>query len=128
MPEVMKKLIPHLQESAKQAGAIAGGPIILVYHGMTQDPNAKFEVEAGLIVPVGTKAGGDAEVRQLEPFKCAGMVYTGQPALVGKAYEALIPAMMAGGSMPNMEMRQMILYFESEDSPNNMMLIQMGIQ
>lgn len=128
MPEVMKTLIPHLIIAAKEAAVMSHSPIILTYSGLTPDPNAQFEVQAGFIVDAGTKPAGDAQVRQLEPFKCVSMAYTGQPALVGKAYEALFPALFAAGKMPTQEMRQMLLYHENEQSPNNIMLLQIGVQ
>jgi len=128
MPEVMKTVIPHLMVSAKEAGIMIHSPIILTYSGLTQDPNAEFEVQAGFVVDAGTKASGDGQVRQLEPFKCAAMTYTGQSAMVGKAYEGLFPAIIGAGKMPNGQMRQMVLYYENEASANNIMLLQVGVQ
>lgn len=128
MPEVMRTIIPHLLAAAKEAGVTASGPIILVYNGMSADPNAEFEVQAGFLVEAGTKAAGDGQIRQLEAFKCVAMTFTGKAADVGKAYAQLFPAMMAAGKMPTQQMRQMVLYHESEESVNNMMLIQVGIQ
>ena len=124
----MKTIFPHLMVAAKEAGVMTHSPITLVYSGLTPDPSAQFELQAGFVVDAGTKPSGDAQVRQLEPFKCISMAYTGQSALVGKAYEALFPAMFAAGKMPTQEMRQMILYFESEQSANNIMLLQIGVQ
>lgn len=128
MPEVMRTVIPHLMVAAKEGGVMSHSPIILVYNGITPDPNAEFEVQAGFIVDTGTKAAGDGQIRQLEAFKCVSLQFTGQAALVAKAYEALFPAMFAAGKMPTQEMRQMVLYHEDEKSNNNIMLIQIGVQ
>lgn len=75
----------------------------------------------------GTGAADGARVRVLEPCHCATLVFTGPFERIGVAYDALIGAMKAEGRPPSGEFRQMLLYYEREQSPNNRMLIQIGL-
>ncbi len=128
MPDTMRQLMPKLFEAAKQAGAVPSGPVVLVYHGVTADPNAPFDFEVGFIAEPNVKAAGGAEIGKLKAVTCATMAFTGQMTEVGKAYEALFASLIAGGKTPTMEIRQMMLYFESETSANNMSLIEVVLQ
>lgn len=128
MPEVMRLAVPELIQAVQKAGVVPQSALLLVYHGMSSDPNAEFEFDLGYLVPAGTKAAGEATVEELPEFKCVSMLFTGKTELVGKAYEALFPALFAAGKVPSQEMRQMVLHHESDTSVNNIMLIQIGVQ
>jgi effector-binding domain-containing protein len=124
----MKELVPQLQKALAASGLANLGPLHVVYHGMGVDPDKPFDLEVGVLVPKGTEAAGGGQVRTLPAFTCATTVFTGPFTMVGKVYETLYPALMACGKIPLPESRQMILFWESETSNNNMLLVQIGIQ
>lgn len=128
LPARMGQLVPRLQKSLVAAGQNSLGPLQVVYRGISPDPSTVFEMEVGVLVPKGTPASGDCRVRTLAPFTCATTVFTGPFAQIGKAYETLYPALLASGKAPLPESRQMVLFWESETSINNMLLVQIGIQ
>ncbi len=67
-------------------------------------------------------------VRKVGPFRCATMLLCGSYAHLGQAYEALNKAIAQAGIKPTAEARDYYLYEEGDDSPNNVTMVQMGIQ
>jgi hypothetical protein len=128
IPDVMAKLTPHLLDMVKQAGLNVNGPMICVLIGVNPDPNTPFQVEAGFIVDTATKPAGDAEVRPLDSFKAATVLFTGDVKYISKAYEGLYASIFSAGQFPTTEIRQMGLYFEKMDSANNVFMLMVGIQ
>jgi effector-binding domain-containing protein len=128
IPALMRDLVPRLQKTIAPLGLGVAGPMVLVYPAAEADPVKPFDLELGILVPPGTQPSGEGKVRTLPAFRCATTVFTGPFMQVGKAYERLFPTLHASGKLPTREFRQMILFWENEQSPNNMMLIQVGIQ
>ena len=124
----MGQMVPQLQKALAASGLASLGPLHVVYHGMTGDPEKAFDMEVGVLVPKGTQASGGCQVRTLPAFTCATTVFTGSFAKIGKAYETLYPTLMTCGKIPLSESRQMVLFWENETSTNNMLLVQVGIQ
>ena len=53
--------------------------------------------------------------------------FQGPLSRMGEAWGAFVPAAMAKGE-PTGESRELYLYFESKDSPNNIVELQMGLK
>jgi len=100
---------------------------VLVYSG-AGTPGQPFTMEGGHRVAAGTRAAGEARVRTLTPFRCAASVYCGGVSNLGKAIAEVSKAMQAKGLKPAREYREYYLYWEGVDSPNNIALLQFGIE
>lgn len=125
LPEQIKKLLPGVARAAE--GQISGPPL-LVYHGVTGDPDKKFQLEIGFPVKEGTQGADNYKVKKLEEFRCVSLLYTGPTAEISRAYEALRRPAAQGGHAATDESRQMMLYWEGEESPNNVIQIMVGIR
>jgi len=128
LPARMQQLVPVLMKSLAQGQIGTLGPLHVVFHGLTSDPAKTFDLEIGVLVPKGTPAAGECQVRTLPAFTCASTVFTGSIAQVGTAYSALFPALAAGGRVSNGEFRQMVFFYEGLASTNNALLVQVGLQ
>lgn len=128
LPGKMQQLVPVLMKSlaAGQIGTL--GPLHVVFHGLTSDPTKIFDLEIGVLVPKGTPAVGDCQVRTLPAFTCASTVFTGSFAQVDTAYSTIFPTLAASGRVPNGEFRQMVFFYEGLASTNNALLVQVGLQ
>jgi effector-binding domain-containing protein len=104
------------------------GPPMFVYHGASPDPAAEFTLDMGFVVPDDTKAAGELKVDKLEKFHCMSVLYTGPAPGVSAAYEKVYPDLTKAGHTPTSESREMFLYWEGEDSPNNVIQVSAGIQ
>lgn len=126
--EVVNKFIPLLVAGIQEGKIIQKGPAMFVYKGLGEDMSKPFTLEVGWCVTDKAKEAGELKVRKTAEFKCATILYTGALANIGKAYEKLMPLVFAAGLQPSGESREMYLYFESPESPNNVVQIQMGVK
>ena len=112
----------------KDNNVFPSGPPMFVYHGASPDPMAEFTLDIGYIVPDDAKGAGDLKIEKLEKFHCTSVLYTGPAEKVGAAYEKAYGDLAKAGHAPTSESREMFLYWEGADSPNNVMQISAGIQ
>jgi effector-binding domain-containing protein len=105
----------------------AGAPIF-VFHNPTDEAGKAFTVELGFPVTADTKAVGESKVRTLEPLKAATVMFSGPPSALREGYVQLYQQIGQAGLEPGTELRQYSLYWEGIDSPNNVMLIQVGLK
>jgi hypothetical protein len=120
--EVVEKIIPELHKAIADGKVEVRGSIVFIYHGITPDPKAKFKLEIGMPVAEGAQPAGDFKVRDVPEYHCVSVLYTGPLAGISSAFEKLAPV------APNAtdEAREMYLYFESPESPNNVVHVSMG--
>ena len=124
---VVSDTLPKMFAAIKENNVDVTGPMIFVYHGATQDRDKPFQLEIGFMVAAGAKEAGDFKVRELAAFHCASVIYSGPIAQVGLAYQGLFTELFGAGLQPNGETREMYLYWEAPDSPNNVQIIMAGV-
>jgi effector-binding domain-containing protein len=101
---------------------------IFIFHGMTPDPSKKFEIEVVFPVADDVKAFDDFQVKKLASFKCAALIYAGPVKDVGQAFAAVFEDVATAGLQPTEEIREEQLKFEDASSPNNVTMIEVGVQ
>ena len=126
------QIIPTLLQKLEEA--IDGGEVkvtaapLFIYEGATGEMNKPFQLLVGFPVAAGTKPQGDLQVKQLEPYHCATVIYSGSMQNVGQAYQKVFTDLFAAGLKPSGGSREMHMYFESPESPNNIFQIQVAVQ
>jgi DNA gyrase inhibitor GyrI len=133
MGEPVKTGFDRVFGAAYEAKLFIVRPTMLVYQDSPHikfDPQKPFKMEIGVIVSDDAKvaAADDVKIRKTEPFKCATILYTGTVQDQGKAWQKLIPAMMAAGLEPTGEERAMSLYWEGMESSSNVFMMMAGIK
>ena len=106
----------------------ARGYVMFIYKGVQPDRTKPFKLTIGLVVPGDTQAAGKYEVTKLPAFKCASALYNGGFATLDEAYRKHYGALIASGNMPTDESRELYLYWQGEQSNNNVIWLQAGIQ
>ena len=120
--------IRQLMEKATELKLMQGGPIQFTYFNFRGDPEQKFALEIG--VPIFAKEAastGEFYVRKVPKFKCAAAVFQGSLSQMGEAWQKFVPAAMTKGE-PTEESRELYLYWEGHDSPNNIIELEMGLK
>lgn len=118
-----------MDELSKEQKVGLRGPVVHFYHGAPhQRPNVRFRMETGFLVSEGTKGFEKLTVRELPPFKCASVLYVGPGNHIGDAWQALYRSLRAKGLTPTDEERELYLYWESGESPNNVVQVQVGVK
>jgi effector-binding domain-containing protein len=129
MGEPVRRTLAALIESARENDLALHGPVVHYYYGAPhQTPDKKFKMETGFLVHEGTKALGEFEVRELPAYKCASILYVGPGPRIGDAWQALYRSLREKGLTPTDEERELYLYWEANDSPNNIVQVQVGVK
>ena len=120
-----KTLIPAVEKAIADAHVHPVGPLVFIYHGASE-ANVEFDLDIGF--PISEKVTPPAEfkVRDVAEYPCTSVVYSGPMSRISTAYEKLMPAAHAASQKPSDESREMILYFEGVESPNNVVHISVG--
>jgi effector-binding domain-containing protein len=129
MPELGQAIastMPKLMAAQRAGNVTMAGPMVFIYTGEYE--NGPFLLEMGFPVPEGTQPAGEAQVRRLSDFHCASVVYCGALRHMSQAYGELGVKMQQAGLQMGNEMREWYLYFEDDQSPNNVTLIQHGLR
>jgi effector-binding domain-containing protein len=126
-PEI-ERVIGELEKVSKAGTAREEGAWVFVYHGATGDPNKKITLEMGFQCPEDTKPQGQFKVRKLDAFRCASVVMAGPLHAMEDAYRKVVPEAQKDGRQMTGESREYYCYFESPDSPNNIVLVGIGIK
>jgi hypothetical protein len=125
----IEELTKALREANVDLFADGAGYMMFTYKGVDpQNPGKPFKMSIGLLVAPGTKAVGKYEVKELPPFKCVGGVFNGPLSSIPAAYAKHYGELVGGGSMPTDESRELFLYWEGEESQNNVVWILAGVQ
>lgn len=120
--------VNQIKDLMRDAKVQPAGPGMLIYHGVTQNPTAPFELQVGYIVADETKDIGEARVQKLEPFRAAVVLYSGPIKQVGEAWRQAYESVFENGMTPSGEAREVYFHWEGPDSPNNVHQIQVGVK
>jgi effector-binding domain-containing protein len=124
-------MLSSLYEAKKLASLAEMGPDIVRYYksspGAQEGEPDLFLMEVGISVKPEVQPTGEAQVKSLPPYHCAGTLLWGSLAHIGEAYEMLMQRFKEAGLKHTGECREWNYSFESVDSPNNLMGIFMEI-
>jgi effector-binding domain-containing protein len=128
MSEFAVAAITELFQKSTEQKLGQGGPVMFTYFNFTGDPDQKFTAEIAL--PINKKEvekSGGPYLRETSKFKCASAIYQGPLKKIGEVWGAFVGAAMQKGE-PTGESRELFLYYESAESPNNIVELQMGLK
>jgi len=127
MGDPIGRTIPALEKEIAAGKFHPVGPLAFVYRDM-KDVSQPFQLDIGFPVPPDTAAVGDFKTRKVEPFKCATVLYSGPMSKISEAYQKLISQIFAANLKQTTTIQEFHLYWEGAESPNNVVLIQVGIE
>ena len=120
---LMAKLTPEVMAAVRPLS----GPVI-IYEGNTGEPDTEFTVKLAVPVAAGTAAPAGFESAELPAYRAYTLVFSGPVSHLGKAYGMAYERLFQDGKFPEGSSREHVLYWEGEESPNNVSVIQIGIQ
>ena len=126
--QVIPGMLQKLQEAIDSGEVKVTAAPLFIYDGTTGDMSKPFQLLVGFPVREGTKAPDGLQVKQLEPYHCATAIYSGAMEHVGEAYQKVFTDLFAAGLKPTGGSREMHMYFEGPESPNNIFQIQVAVQ
>ncbi len=126
--DIVGPIIEDLMKAVKEKNIDADGMVAFIYQGASIEPGKEFELSIGMTVSAGTEGFDKWQVKDLPVFKCATVMHSGHLKSIGLAYQKLFPELFAKGLQPTGESREFYMYWEGEDSDNNVMLVQVGVK
>ena len=124
LQDAIAQLMPPL-DAAIDAGKLhVVGPVIFTYHGASEDRDKTFTLDIGLIVKDGTVAPAGIQVTTVGPLHCATLICSGPTSRLGPAYGKLYGEIGRRGLEPTDISREVYLYWEGQESDNNLIQIQ----
>jgi effector-binding domain-containing protein len=127
MFDVMMKLLPPVSKALEDKSARSNGSCVFIYHNMNME-DKPFTLDVGWMVADDTKVVGELKVKKTEPFKCATVLFTGSLGNIAKAYEKVMAGLGAAGLTPSGESREYYLFWDGAESPNNVVMIAVGVK
>jgi molybdopterin synthase sulfur carrier subunit len=125
--DAVRRTLPALQKGMSEGKFRPAGPLVLIYQNMT-DRTKPFTLDIGFIVPTETVGFEQFKVRQEDAFRCATVLFSGPISRIPQAYDKLMSAVSAAELKPTMTFREINLFWEGPESPNNVIQIQAGIR
>ena len=125
--EPIAKWMPVLGQAINEKKAVPAGSGMFVYKNVT-GPDKPFDIEIGWVVADGTQAVGELKVRKTDAFKGAGVLLQGPANKIGEAYHKLMADTAAKKLQTTGEARELYLYWEGADSPNNVVWVLVGVK
>ena len=129
MGELVGKTLNELFHAAKEEKIGLHGPVVHCFFGAPhREPEKQFKMETGFYVRKGSPVVGKFRVRKLPEYRCATILYVGPSAHIGDAWQQLYRSVKSQGLKPTDEERELYLYWEGADSPNNIVQVQVGVK
>jgi len=123
IPQIAATLIERACAAYRAAYSVTVDqpPVILSYG--VPDETGEFDIWAGFAVRRDLEAAGDASIEDVPPARCASMVLCGGLRHLAEAHQQLMEYVQAHGLAYGRVFREWYLYWEGEDTPNNVTLI-----
>lgn len=129
MGEPIVKNLTAMQAAAKDVGLVLTGPVVHVYEmAPHRAPEKPFRMRTGWFVPEALKKVGPYPVTELPAMRCASLLYVGPGSKIGEGWQRLYRAALDKGLEPTGEERELTLYWEGVQSPNNIVQMQIGVK
>ena len=127
LPTIAPPMLDGLITAAMKAGIHFKGPCSFIYENV-KGPDKPVTVLMGFPVDADTKPPEGTKIRTYEKFRCATALHTGPMRTLHTAYMKLYQQLAQAGLKPTTDAREMYLLFETADSPNDVTLIQIGLE
>lgn len=127
MGPVVDELMDGVTAARDAAGITTAGPFLMRYliHSGIDGP---FTMQIGFEVGDEVKPVADVRLERLPPFRCVSTVYSGDLEHLGPAWGTVDECIEEAGLQGTSEYREWYLYFETPESPNNIILMQRGVE
>jgi hypothetical protein len=132
LDKILDPLIDSLYEAKAKANLGETGPDIFRYYRAEPSAGAVgsdlWIMEVGIPVKPEIRPSGEAMIKTLPPYRCVGMLLWGSLAHVQELHSTVSTATEELGETRIDEAREWTYYFESPDSPHNLMGLYVGIE
>lgn len=127
LQETLGVLMPKIQGAVAQGAVHPSGAMVFTYNGATGEADQEFDLRIGFFVDRAVAAGSGIDSSDEPAMQCATLVYRGSVAHLKEAFGKLYGEIGARGLTPTAITREVYLYWEGPNSPNNIIQLQAQI-
>ncbi len=126
----MGSLIARARAALSQAvGPGARPPLVVMFFNVPSEPGTyKYDIQVGYAVNAGTNPPSGTRLRYVEPAYCASLLAWGDVGVYAKSYPPLLQYIDQCGLQPGWGWTEWTLYWEGDDSVNNIVWIQHAVE
>src|SRR5260370_19482068 len=124
--EVIPDTLPKLSTAVRLNKTPVAGSVVFINHNANPQDGKPFAFDVGIMVAPETQAVGDFKVKKLDTLKCDTILINGEISGISEAYNKLMQFVAAKKHELTGEVGEYYLYWEGQESPNNVIQIQMG--
>lgn len=126
LSEPMGRAVLNLRRLIASHQISPTGPVLLVYHDPSEDPDKPFDVDIGVPVAGPVAPPFPLRITRLHCFHFAAVTYRGPIALLPRAYDQLLREMIEAGLVPSEQTRESYVQFRDAESAENEIEIEVG--
>jgi effector-binding domain-containing protein len=128
LQQTIERITADLAQAENDGKVTFTGPCVFVFRGRSAELRRPFTVEIGFAVAGGARPFDHFQVRRLTAFHCAAVTFKGPGSLIDKAYDVLDPAVDVAGLRRTDETREVYLNWQGPNSPQDQILIGIGVK
>ena len=129
VPDFIRRSVKPLAQAAMDLKVGPAGPTVTSYLGYRGDPSQSFTAELDIpALQTAAQYKGPFYFRSAPEFKCASMIFQGSIKDIGSAWRSLVEQATEGDLKPTGNSREVYLSWEGEDSDNNVVELQLGVE
>ena len=124
---VAMKHLPKMYETLANLGLEEKEPSHFIYKGVTDDMEKDFDLEIALVTNESKNVEGPYQFETVTGIKCASYDYEGDMLNIAKRYDEIFEDLGKENAIPSNEVREVYHQWVSEDSKDNRIEIQVGL-
>jgi hypothetical protein len=122
--EPVDSMIERVGWLFQQYSPVSKPPLLVMFFLVAEEPSYQYDIQVGYVISKEIPAEGEAKVRYVPPTLCGSLVACGDVELYANSYGPLLDFIDSQGYQAVEGFRETSLYWEGEDSKNNIVLIQ----
>jgi predicted transcriptional regulator YdeE len=119
--------LPKMYETLGKLGLEEKEPSVFIYKGATGDMEKDFDLEIALVTERAEKVDGPYAFETVEAIKCASYDYNGDMPNLSTRYHEIFEDLDKAKARPSDEVREVYHEWIGEDSKDNKIEIQVGL-
>jgi hypothetical protein len=122
--EPVDSMIERLGRLFEQYSPVSKPPLLVMFFLVEGEGPYQYDIQVGYVISKEIPVGGEAKVRYVPPTLCGSLVACGDVQVFANSYKPLLDFVDSQGYLAVEGFRETCLYWEGEQSKNNIIWIQ----
>ncbi|MEQ8359272.1 MAG: GyrI-like domain-containing protein [Cytophagales bacterium] len=127
VPDIAMSHLPKMYETLEKLGLEEKEPTHFIYRGASGDMDKEFDLEIALVTNKSENINGPYHFKSIDPMKCISTPYKGDMKGLDKKYHEIFADLEKAQYKPSDEIREVYHNWAGENSSDNEIEIQVGL-